>query len=102
MLSPVPIDYDPSNGSWNVFCIEVRLLGEVAWELLPFAFQTHGHAMNFFKPQLQGEWKQLEPGGMWHGFLHSKSAYSEKGREVRIQQLVMVFDGHAVPSRRSA
>ncbi len=107
MLSPILVDYDPSNGSWNVFCIEaekiVRAMAEdpfEVWELQPYAFQTLGHAMAFVQPQLERPLYQDEPGGMWHGDLKHGSPLGST--RVRIQQLVMVLDGHVVPSRRSA
>lgn len=89
MLSPMPIDYDPSNGSWNVFAIEIAADGE-RWELQPYAFQSLGHAMNFAQSFVY-KLEQEKPGGMWYGDLRKGTPF--KGYRLRIAQLVMVTDG---------
>lgn len=95
MLSPYNIDYDPSNGSWNVFYLEVsRMVREMAedpfeiWEVQPWGFPTLGHAMNFVQRQIASPLKQEKPGGAWVADLRTNSDL--KGIQVRIGQLVMV------------
>lgn len=98
-LSPVNVDFDPSNGSWNVYYIQVYKSAKSkaikdkvwwVWATQPYAFQSLGHAMNFCKPQMEGEFKQEKPGGMWKASLKKGNAFG--GVEVRIQQLLFVFE----------
>lgn len=91
MLSPINVEYDPSNGSWNIWCIEIAGFGVKAtevWELQPFWFATLGQAMSFLQPQIARPLAQDSPGGMWTAALKSRSAF--KGHAVRIQQLILV------------
>lgn len=98
-LSPYNIEFDTSNGSWNVFFLEVltntpqvndegEVVSEMRWEVQPWGFPTHGHAMNFVQPQIASPLKQEEPGGPWVADLRRTSDL--RGERVRIGQLIMV------------
>lgn len=98
-LSPVPIDYDPSNGSWNVYCLEVlksthqtNAVGDTVeeWEVQPWAFQSLGHAMSFLQPHIASPLKQEKPGSAWEANLTLPN-YFGGGHKVRITQLVMIL-----------
>jgi hypothetical protein len=102
LLSPVPIDYDPSNGSWNVFTFELRIKNTGVWEVGDWAYPTLGHAMSGLKPQIQGEWEQEKPGGPWRQQLKADSAFSDKYVAVRITQLVMVLNEPLRPDVKPA
>lgn len=91
MLSPVPIDYDSSNESWNVFYIEVwNSKSDRGWNVQPFAFQSLGHAMSFLQSQIANPLKQVRPGGEWEADLKPHSSLD--GTVVRIRQLILVTD----------
>jgi hypothetical protein len=95
VLSPVQVDFDPSNHSWNIFVIEVlRITREMAedpgesWELQPFWFPTLGKAMSFLQPQIERPLTQEKPGSAWVGDLKANSPLGRT--QVRITQLVLV------------
>lgn len=94
MLSPLEIDFDPSNQSFNVFFLEVTATGrpvdaEELWQALPYGFQSWGHAAKFVQPQLERPLYQEDAISMWYGDLKPGNPLS--GNRVRINQLVMVI-----------
>lgn len=90
MLSPVNVDYDPSNGTYNIWCLEIARLTQKAaevWQLQPYWFTTHGHAMAFMSEEIEeGSWKQ--DSGLWVADLKNGNNYG--GYAVRVQQLILM------------
>lgn len=91
------LDYDESNGAMYAW---VALIGykyqeNLEYEVDLFVFPTLGHAMNFYKPQLHGDWIQPEPGGKWIGYLKKNNIYNKilmKAMEIQLKQLLYMDD----------
>lgn len=106
MLSPINVTFDPSNGAWSVYFLEVlapKLIGleeYFEWKSLIYGFQSVNHAISFCQPQIASPFDlkdQARGPGMtnldrfWEADLKAKNDFHPGACRVRIKQLLMVL-----------
>jgi hypothetical protein len=92
--SKVEIEYDPSNGAKYITVAHIGTpigtpIGEtIKWECLDACFGFQSYAMNFYKPQLDGEWRLGTMSG-YEGDLNKNSPWYKRGaRYIKIGNIL--------------
>lgn len=105
MLSPINVTFDPSNGAWSVYFLEVLIVNSAndnykEWKSLIYGFQSVNHAISFCQPQIASPFdlkdQAREPGmtnldRFWEADLKAKNDFHPGACRVRIKQLLMVL-----------
>lgn len=85
MRKPLALDFDETTKHFNVWVAFIRKSEIDSWELEPYFFPTHGHALHNYAHMIKGDWKIMERGGYTATLKHNNPL---KAVAIKVTQLI--------------